>query len=105
MTFEALKSYLESRGYRQYPWAGARALVQKKFQSAVECESNGQPAFTVLVYHNVVEIDVTGEQRAMWFKLQGYGVHWSHVPSSLPRMEAALAAAWEATGKSLGPMG
>lgn len=110
---DGFRKWLITQGYTIYgngfksasngcDWYAAK----KTKLAARECECNDGKAMQIVVYPHVYElsgikresceIDVTGGESSIWFKLQAYSVTPAEFKSRQHLIEAKLIAAWNA---------
>lgn len=76
---------------------------RKISQTFVNCECNDKPPSLIIEpsymtvngrAHDTCEVIITGERDNVWFQLKAYGIKASELIERLPKVEAALVAAW-----------
>lgn len=108
---EELKKFLEDRGYKfyknyidldnKYDWYACKRTDSKRL-----CNCNEKPVqIVVWPYHSVlpdnrvhknVSVDISGEYRGIWWKLEAYSLSVKELMDNLGVIEESLIKAWEA---------
>lgn len=109
MNIEELHDWLESQGFKfskskqsgdQCNWIAFR----RSEISARKCECEKRKKMDIVIrpfydsslYQNGIDVELLGEYRETWFKIQATDINFTDLQKNLPTIEKQLIAAWNA---------